>query len=171
MFAGSVCQCATMWSDIPVLGLLAFGDGPLDAFQPLGAALLHLLVGFPSLLGSLLVDVVGRVGLTPVSSPPSRDALVYGVGVVLAAALGQCRFPVQDVDGVVVGHVLLGGVVADGPTVVLVAAQGEFQGCDHCLMINCWPFAWIKLHGAVALCWGPNLSTRCRQFEHRPASI
>ena len=48
--------------------------------------------------------------------------------MVLAAAFGQVGFPVEHVYGVVVGEVLLGGVVADVPAGVRVAAQGECQG-------------------------------------------
>ena len=45
--------------------------------------------------------------------------------MIPAAALGQLRLPVQDIDAVVVGGVLLGGVVADGPAVGSVVTQGE----------------------------------------------
>ena len=51
--------------------------------------------------------------------------------MVLAAAFGQVGFPVEHVYGVVVGEVLLGGVVADVPAGVRVAAQGECQGAYH----------------------------------------
>ena len=72
----------------PLLGCFAFGLGLCDAFQLLGAGLPHPLIGFPSVLAAFLVDVVGRVGLMPVG-PPGGDALIEGVGMALAAALGE----------------------------------------------------------------------------------
>jgi hypothetical protein len=56
--------------------------------------------------------------------PPGGDAFVEGIGGVSAAALGEVGFPVEGVYGVVVGGVLLGGVVGDGPAVGGVVAQG-----------------------------------------------
>ena len=74
---------------------------------------LHPLVCFPSLLTTFLVDVVRSIGGLPVGLSPGGDALVHGIGMIATAALGQVRFSVQDIDGVVVRRVLLGGVVAD----------------------------------------------------------
>ena len=39
-----------MGTDVSLLRFLALGDGFFDAFEPLGAALLQPLVGFPGLL-------------------------------------------------------------------------------------------------------------------------
>ena len=50
-----------------------------------------------------------------------------GVWSVFAAPLGEFGFAVEDVDGDVVGSVLLGGMVADGPAVGGVVAQSGFQ--------------------------------------------
>ena len=122
-----------MGTNIPVLGFLAVCFGSGNTLQSFVSALLHPLVGFPRLFGAFLVDVVRSIGLLPVRLPPTRDALVHSVGVIATAALGQVRFPVQDIDGVVVRRVLLRGVIADGPAVGRVVAQGEFQGADHLL--------------------------------------
>ena len=51
-------------------------------------------------------------------------AIAYEI-TATSLRLGQLRLPVQDVDAVVVGGVLLGGVVADGPAVGSVVIQGE----------------------------------------------
>ena len=131
MFTRAVRQRVTVGTDVPVLGFLALGDGPFDAFQPLGAALLQPLVGFPRLFSAFLVDVVRRVGCFPVCLPPGGDALVHGVRMAFAAALGQVWLSVEHVDGVVVGGVLLGRVVANGLAVGRVVAQGDFQTADH----------------------------------------
>ena len=73
------------------------------------------MIGFPRFLGTLLVNVVWSVGLLPVGLPPGGDALVQGVGVVPAAALGQFWLSVENVNGDVVRGVLLSGVIPDGP--------------------------------------------------------
>ncbi len=86
--AGPMRECSTVGTDVPMLGFLFFGDGALDVLQPFGVALLHSLVGFPSLLAAFLVDVVRRVGLIPVSLPPGGDAFVHCVGEIPTAALG-----------------------------------------------------------------------------------
>ena len=135
MFTGTVRQRATMGTGVAVVGILAVGDGLSNAFQPFGAALLHTLVCFTGFLAALLVDVVGSVDPLPICPSPGGDALVHGIGGVLAAALGQVRLPVEHVHGVVVGEVLLGDMVGDGPAAGRVAAQGKFQGSDHALMI------------------------------------
>ena len=114
-----------MWAYIPMFRLFALVVGLRDAFQPLGPTLLQPLVDFPRLLAAFPVDVIRIVGPLLVVLPPGGDALVYGVGVIPAAALGQLRLPVQDIDAVVVGGVLLGGVVADGPAVGSIVTQGE----------------------------------------------
>ena len=88
MFARAVRQRATVGTEVPVLRLLAFVDGPFGAFQPLSATLLHPLVGFPSFFAALLMDVIGRVGYLPTGLPPGGDALVHGIGVIATAALG-----------------------------------------------------------------------------------
>ena len=72
------------------------------------------LVGFTSLFTAFLVDVVWGFCGFPVGLAPGGDPFVDGVGVVLSAALGQVRLSVEDINGVVVGGVLLGAVVADG---------------------------------------------------------
>lgn len=134
MFAATLRQGAPMRTDVPVLGFLVIVFGGSDAFQTFGAALLHPLVGFLSLLSAFLVDMVGSIGLMPVTLSPSRDTLVHGVEVISAAALGRVRFSVQHVDGDVVRSVLLRGVVTDGAIVGRVPAQGEFQRTDHSLV-------------------------------------
>ena len=95
VLAGPVCQRATVGTNVPLLWILAVGDGSGNAFKSLGAALLHPLIGFPSLFAAFLVDVVGRVGLSPVVLPLGGDAFVQRVGMVLAAALGQVGSPVE----------------------------------------------------------------------------
>ena len=77
------------------------------------------------------MDVVRRVRYPPIVLPPGGDALVHGIWVIAAAPLGQVRLPVEDVNGGVVGGVLLGGVVADGPAVGRIVTEGELQGADH----------------------------------------
>ena len=76
---------------------------------------------------ALPVDVEGRVSLAPVLHAPGSDALVHCIGMIVAAALVQFRFPVQDVSGHVARAVLLGGLLADGG----VAPQGDLQGADR----------------------------------------
>ena len=77
------------------------------------------------------MDVVGSIGGLPVSLPPGGDALVDGVGVIPAAALWQGRLPVEYVNRVVVGSVLLGSVVANRMAADWITAQSKFQGADH----------------------------------------
>ena len=152
VLAGPVCQRATVRADVPLFWFLAVGDGSGNAFKSLGAALLHPLIGFPSLFAAFLVDVVGRVGLTPVGLPLGDDPLVDGIGMAFPTAFWQGWFPVEHVNGVVVGDVLLGGIVADGPAVCRVVAQGEFQCADHlCLALNGWMrlFSTWPYHGDV----------------------
>lgn len=120
-----------MRTRVTMLGLLAVGYGLRDPLQAFLTRIPHPLVGFPCFLGTLLVNVIGRVDFLPVRLPPGGDALVQGVGVVTPTALGQFGLTIEHVNGVVVGGVLLGGVVADGPAVVRVIAQGEFQRADH----------------------------------------
>ena len=67
-----------------------------------------------------------------ISAPPGGDAFVECIGVVASAALGQLWLPIEHVNDGVVGVVLLGGVVADGPAVGWVLAERELQGADHC---------------------------------------
>ena len=110
-----------MGTDVSLLRFLALGDGFFDAFEPLGAALLQPLVGFPGLFTSFLVDVIRSVGGLPVGLPPGGDPLVDSVRRVPVAAFGQVRFTIEHVDGNVVCRVLLGGVVADGSAVGWVA--------------------------------------------------
>ena len=113
VFSGPVGQGTTVGAGVAGFGLLVVGDVPSDAFEPLGAALLHLLVGFPSLFAAFLVDVVRSIGGFAVLLPPCGDALVDGVGVFAVTAFGQARLTIEDFDGGVVGSVLLGGVIAD----------------------------------------------------------
>ena len=131
-----MAQSAPVGPHIAVLGFIAIGNGISDTLESFLACITHPLVCFPRFLGALLVDVVGGNGLLPVGLSPGRDALVEGVGVVLTAALGQFGLAVEYVHGMVVGGVLLGGMVADGPTVGGVLAQSEFQCADHSVGTN-----------------------------------
>ena len=120
-----------------MLGFLIVGDGIGDALESCLAGVAQSLVGFPGVLSALLVDVIRRIGLLPVGLSPGGDALVQGVWLALAAAFGQFRLTVEHVNSVVVGGVLLGGEVADGPAVGGVVAEGEFQSADsHELMLH-----------------------------------
>ena len=128
---GPVGNGTAVRASVPLFWFIAAGDGVGDSFQSFSAGFPKSLLGFPNLFAAFLVDVVGCVGFLSVGLPPGGDPLVESIGVIAVAALWPAWLPVEHVAVDVIGGVLLGGVVADGPAVGRVVAQGEFQGADR----------------------------------------
>ena len=127
MLVGVLYQIATVGRYVALFEFVVLGGGVGNSLESFLVSSAHPLVGFPGFLVTLLGNVVRSARVLSVGQSPSGDPLVHGVGVIASAALGQFGFPIEDIDSVVMAGVLLSGVVPDGPAVVGVVAEGEFE--------------------------------------------